>query len=162
MGFIDSAPEQPYFYNVVHAVGANCPNQRDDVMMVQYMLRNQYVGEKAVLKPSGEMKVDGICGPITINWILTYQKQLRMGGNSVLIDGRVDRIRNTSTFMGSISKTRYTLYSLNYTLWETNNKAYMELPMHVPLSNPANVPPPSNDVVNPWGYSEPVPATGGI
>jgi len=137
MGFIDSTPERQHFYNVVHAVGANCPNHRDNVMMIQYMLRTQYVGAKAALQPRGEMKVDGICGPITLNWILTYQKQLRMGGNSVLIDGRVDRIRDTSTFTGNISKTGYTIYSLNYTLWETNNKAYMELPMFVPVSNPA-------------------------
>jgi len=48
MGFIDTsgifgteAGDQdffPVFYNVVHAVGENSPNKREDVMLVQYLL----------------------------------------------------------------------------------------------------------------------------
>lgn len=161
MGFLDSAEGKP-FYNLVHAVGANCPNHRDDVMMIQYMLRHLYVGALAYMKLPGEMKVDGICGPVTINWILTYQRQGRMRGVSVLVDGRVDRIRDKSTFTGSISKTIYTLFGINSDLSPYNRPAFVELPMYVPISNPGDVPPPSNNVVNPSVYWEPVPATGGI
>lgn len=160
MGFIDTTTYGADFYNVIKAVGNAAPNMRDDVMMVQYMLRHLYVGEKAYAKPSGEMAVDGICGHITINWILTYQKQLAQSRIPILVDGRVDRIRDKTTFTGSISKTKYTLFALNSNLSDTNPKAYRELPMYVPLSNPATVPPPSNDV--PFGYFEQVPATGGI
>lgn len=162
MGFIDSTPQGEEFYNLVKAVGSNCPNNRDDVMMVQYMLKNIYVGDKAHAKPPGEMTVDGICGPVTINWILTYQRQLRMSGIPILIDGRIDRIRDKSSFIGSISKTYYTLAILDGHLWEHNPVAYERLPLHVPLSNPLSVPPPSNDVIDPSIYWEPVPATGGI
>lgn len=37
MGLIDTAPGTtlPVFYNVVHAVGKNCPNMRDDVKLGQ-------------------------------------------------------------------------------------------------------------------------------
>jgi hypothetical protein len=162
MGYIDYTPEGEDFYNLVNAVGSNCPNNRDDVMMIQYMLKHLYVGEMAPHKPSGEMTVDGICGPVTINWILTYQRQLKMIEIQVLIDGRIDRIRDKSSFLGSISNTYYTLAYLNNDLWEYNPTAYERLPLHVPLSNPLSVPPPSNDVINPSIYREHVPATGGI
>lgn len=160
MGFIDTTIYGEGFYNVIKAVGQAAPNVREDVMMVQYMLRHLFTGKNAVHKPSGEMTVDGICGPITINWILTFQKQLVQSNIPTLIDGRIDRIRDKSTFTGSISKTKYTLHALDHNLKQNNFKAYRELPMRVPLSNPATVPPPTNDV--PFGYFEHVPATGGI
>lgn len=47
MGFIETSDETdlPYYYNVVQAVGAESPNLRDDVMLVQYLLKVWY--EKA-------------------------------------------------------------------------------------------------------------------
>lgn len=160
MGYIDTATNGADFYNVIKAVGNAAPNVKEDVMMVQYMLKHLFVGGKTHLKPSVEMAVDGICGPVTINWILAYQKQLVQSRISILVDGRIDRIRDKTTFTGSISKTKYTLFALNWNLNDTNPRAYRELPMYVPLSNPAAVPPPTNDV--PFGYFEQVPATGGI
>jgi len=174
MGFIDSSPTEPYFYNVINAVGEQCPNTKDDVMMVQYLLHHLYKNAPVHFKPAGEMTVDGICGPTTIRWIREYQNQMYMNGTPIRPDGRVDRIRNKDTFEGGISKTLYTLYCLNCNVADTDPKAYAELPKYVPLANPLNVPPPSNDVISglktgaiagQFGNMpeiEQVPATGGF
>jgi hypothetical protein len=153
MGFIDNSNEEslPVFYNVIHAVGKQCPNIRDDVKLVQYLLIAFY--DKALssssvyTRPKGEMTVDGICGPVTLNWILKFQLDVntRYPG-TVAADNRVDRVRNKD-LKGSISGTIYTLALLNKFVQKINPGAFVLLPQLIPLENPANVPPPSWDVV---------------
>ena len=150
MGFIDTAPETeiPVFYNVVHAVGKNCPNMRDDVKLVQYLLKILYDKFPAEYRPQGNMTVDGMCGPITRNWILRFQMDFAKDNPGlILVDGRVDRIRNRN-FYGSISKTQYTLAVLNKNAAKLDAEGWKATPFIVPLQNPANVPPPSTDVVD--------------
>ena len=150
MGFIDTAPvtKTPVFYNVVHAVGKNCPNVRDDVKLVQYLLKILYVKVPAD-KPNGEMKVDGLCGPVTMNWILKFQLDVSADNPGIIaVDNRVDRIRNKN-FVGSITKTRYTLGILNHNAKKLNPEGWAATYYLVPLENPASVPPPSSDVVEP-------------
>lgn len=142
MGYVDSSPQLAYFYNVTNAVGEQCPNMKDDVMMVQYMLHHLYKGAPVNMKPAGELTVDGICGPVTKQWIRTYQNQLYQSGFSISPDGRVDRIIDKVTFKGSISQTTYTLYYLNRNLADKDSQAYADLPNHVPVSNAQRVPPP--------------------
>jgi hypothetical protein len=164
MGFIDTAPGTtlPVFYNVVHAVGANCPNMRDDVKLIQYMLIALY--EKAVAegmsKPAGELTVTGVCDSVTMNWILKFQMDAgKAHPGKIAIDNRMDRVRQKS-FVGSISKTVYTLAALNASLLKLNTEAFVALPGIIPLENPSNVPPPSWDVVN--QKPQIVPASGGM
>jgi hypothetical protein len=154
MGFIDNSndPDLPVFYNVVHAVGRQCPNVRDDVKLVQYLLIAFY--DKALshssvyTRPKGEMKVDGVCGPVTLNWILKFQLDVntRYPG-TVAADGRTDRVRNKD-LKGSISGTVYTLAVLNKFTQKVNAEAYVRLPQLVPLDNSAGIAPPSYDLVN--------------
>lgn len=165
MGFIDTAPgtNLPVFYNVVHAVGANCPNVRDDVKLVQYLLIAFYekAGVLGLTKPQGDIGVTGYCGPATMNWILKFQLDYaKTHPGDIAVDNRVDRIRQKN-FFGSISKTRYTLAILNANVRDLNPEAFIALPGVIPLENPMDVPPPSWDVVSPEFY-EPVPASGGI
>lgn len=164
MGFIDSSPAIPYLYNVVHAVGVNAPNKRDDTMMVQYLLLHFYKNVKPrEAVPKGTMTVDGICGGITLNWIKKFQIDLMLLNHSIYADGRMDRIRNTHDLKGSISKTNYSLAWLDWYVAYGDPAAYAALPLQVPLQNPANVPPPSIDNVVP--VEEPpiiVPAVGGV
>lgn len=151
MGFIDTAPgtKTPVFYNVVHAVGKLCPNIRDDVKLVQYLLMAFY--RKAVSDgfetPNGDIGVTGYCGTATMNWILKFQLDMSQDypGN-IAVDNRVDRIRNKD-FVGSISKTRYTLAYLNRGVIVYNPEAFAALPVLIPLENIMNVPPPSWDVI---------------
>ncbi len=169
MGFIDIAGTMgdenaeffPTFYNVVHAVGENCPNNRDDVMLVQYLLFWTYKQFPPRFSPKGEMKIDGICGGITKNWILKFQLDVMLGGDSIQADRRVDRIRNKDGMFGSQSQELYTLGWLNWYVAHGAPEAYLKLPQFVPLQNLGSVPPPSNDVVVP----EPpplIPAVGGL
>jgi hypothetical protein len=160
MGFIDTFPNSeglPIFFNVVHAVGKNAPNARDDVKLIQYLLMSFY--DKFPDKPSGEMSVTGYCGPVTMRWILDFQMRVnKKFPNSILADNRVDRVRDHST-VTSISKTQYTLGVLNNSVKDRNIDAFVALPSIVPLENPLNVPPPSRDVVN---SEKPVPQYGGV
>lgn len=160
MGFIDTSTSEylEVFYNLVHAVGRGCPNMRDDVKLIQYLLISFYeVGvQYGYKKPPGELTITGECGPTTINWITDLQYSLRKRSKSVALDGRIDRIRN-KTFVGSISKTRYTLAWLNYGVRKYNPDAFVATPTLIPLENPMNVPPPSNDMVR----GIPVSTTGG-
>lgn len=149
MGFIDTAPgtRLPVFYNVVHAVGKQCPNMPDDVKLVQYLLKILYQKLPPYKKPNGEMKVDGICGPITMNWILKFQLDVSADNPGIIaVDNRVDRIRNKN-FVGSINKTQYTLGILNHNAKKLNSEGWAATYYSVPLQNPESVPPPSPDVI---------------
>jgi len=153
MGFIDTSNDQdlPVYYNLVHAVGKGCPNMRDDVKLVQYLLISFY--DKALsasnvyTKPKGDMKVDGVCGPVTLNWILKFQLDVntRYPG-TVYADNCVDRVKNKN-LTGSISGTIYTLAVLNKFTLKVNPDAYYATPLVIPLENSMNQPLPSADVM---------------
>src|SRR5205807_552584 len=125
----------PAFYNVNFAVGAprefldlNSPatdpsvgyiatkrvpvrNQRDDVMLVQYLLKKIHRFAPGMLAPEGDMTVDGICGPITRRWIGAFQRELRIKRKKrIATDGIVDRALGVE---GSISHTTYTILFMN-------------------------------------------------
>ncbi|HLA94163.1 MAG TPA: hypothetical protein VK612_00475, partial [Pyrinomonadaceae bacterium] len=153
MGFIDTSndPKVPVFYNVVHAVGLQCPNPRDDVKLVQYLLLAFYdkalASSSVYTRPNGNLTVDGSCGPITNNWILKFQLDVnKRYPNTVMEDSRMDRVRNKD-LIGSISGTVYTLAILNRFVQAINPDAWALVPALIPLDNQESVPPPSNDVV---------------
>lgn len=106
--------ELPIFYNVNMAVGENAPNMKEDVMLVQFFLQEVYKGQTSFdppeVPPKGAMKVDGICGPITKNWLLKFQLDIRNRGRSVYADKRADKVKGV---VSSISNTIYTLIFLN-------------------------------------------------
>ncbi len=164
MGFIDTSTEEilPVFYNVVHAVGRQCPNLRDDVKLIQYLLLAFYdkgAPAKGWKRPPGELTVTGFCGPTTMNWILDFQMNVRKIKGKVAIDGRIDRVRNKN-LIGSITGTYYTLAFLNKGVAAHNREAFAATPLFIPLENPMNIPPPSNDLVLPKEI--PIPSTGGF
>ncbi|MDQ6785462.1 MAG: peptidoglycan-binding protein [Acidobacteriota bacterium] len=155
MGFVDTTPnpQLPWFYNLVHAVGKDCPNQSNDVKLVQYMLKRLYdIGitqtgiARVWQRPKGNLTVDGWCGDATRNWILKFQLDVRQSGYSVLADRRVDRARGHSN--GSISNTTYTIIWLNYLLMYNDTDDYANIWQKIPVILDGNVPPPSADVIN--------------
>jgi hypothetical protein len=167
MGFIDAEPgtKMPVFYNLVHAVGKNCPNMTDDVKLVQYLLKSLYA-KLPQSKPSGEIQVTGACDPITMNWILRFQMEAAQSyPGKILVDNRIDRIRQKD-FIGSISHTVYTLAALNASCITYCPEAFLATPALIHLENPLNVPPPSWDIVNQGSQRIPnegvVPASGGM
>ena len=151
MGFIDTSTDDtlPIFFNLVHAVGRQCPNFRDDVKLIQHLLIAFYAKSDVELgwkKPPGELTVTGECGTTTLNWIQQFQMDIRKGLGKGTLDGRIDRVRNKS-LIGAISATTYTLAFLNRGVMNFNPEAFVMTPSLIPLENPMNVPPPSNDMV---------------
>lgn len=149
MGFIDTAPGTtlPVFYNVVHAVGDLCPNQKDDVKLVQYLLMAVYEKMPSEARPKGNIGVTGFCGGATLNWILKFQLDISTQEPSkIAVDKRVDRVRDKS-LIGTISKTTYTLAFLNANVIYYNPEKFAALPQVVPLQKWSDVPPPSNDML---------------
>lgn len=142
MPFIDTCKSAliPTFYNVVHAVGSHCPNKMDDVKLVQLMLQIIY-------QPSADdLYVDGYCGPKTKKWIRKFQMDLLRSGTPTLVDERVDRARNHGA-VGSISRTRYTIISLNEIVKTMDPAAWAEIRSALPMTSPEAVPPAGNDYV---------------
>lgn len=154
MGFIDTAPGQQLstFYNLVHAVGDNCPNVPNDVKLVQYLLKSLFV-KIPNHESSQDIQVDGVCNSVTRNWILKFQIEASYSHpGKILIDNRIDRIREKN-FVGSLSQTTYSLFVLNASVLKYNPEAFIALPNLISLENVANVPPPSWDIVNQHKYS---------
>jgi len=120
-----NSPNDPKWYNVEQAVGANAPNAQSDVKLVQYMIKHYY-GTVAA-----QLGVDGWIGPTTLSWIKKFQDDAKKGGANVLADGRIDRAFGQ---VSSISKTVYTILLLNAALQKKNPSAYQNLPQSVPLS----------------------------
>jgi len=128
---VEGSVEQKKFYNVSMGVGPNAHNRRDDVLLVQYMLKRVY--EKPsypkiqLTKQQGPMIVDGICGPITARWIRHFQDDLRNAGAKVLADGRIDK---ALAGMASISGTEYTIHLLNDAFRGHYADIYEKMPVH--------------------------------
>lgn len=153
MGYIDNSndPNLSVFYNVVHAVGKQCPNMRDDVKLVQYLLISFYdkalASSSVYTKPNGDLKVTGNCDAVTLNWILKFQTDVnKRYPGTVLADDRVDRALSKN-LTGSISKTIYTIAVLNRFVLAINPDAFYATPLIIPLENPMNIPLPSWNAV---------------
>lgn len=108
------------FYNVSQAVGKGCPNLPDDVMLVQFFIRE--LAKDATVapgtRPSAPLTVDGVYTPNLGEWILWVQKASNAkAAGTTLADGRVDPARgmaNDPKFLkSSISHTQYTIVTLN-------------------------------------------------
>lgn len=138
MAFIDEDSEDPAgnarFYNVTKAVGYGCPNEKEDAMMVQFFLKRIYqTKEMKALTPKGAMTVDGKVGPITRNWILKFQLDMRNGGYACYADGVMDKAgneTNADNFVASLSRTKYTIRLLNNGLRKLDSEMYKTLPVN--------------------------------
>ncbi len=93
----------PYIYNVDYAVGPGGPNAREDVELVQTLLRIAY---KGIGSGPGNLVVDGLFGPVTAAYIVHFQKLAPF----VVQDGRIDKARG---ILGSASNRFYTIAWLN-------------------------------------------------
>jgi hypothetical protein len=133
MPFLDAYNDNGYgdgFYNVSAAVGNHCHNMVEDVMLVQFFLKKFY---ERFPSPKGELKVDGVCDPVTSTWIKAFQTLMK---NTVHPDGIISRAR-TGTPRSSKTQTVYTIIWLNkfIRMKDEDNQWFLNL-----FSNP-NVPP---------------------
>jgi peptidoglycan hydrolase-like protein with peptidoglycan-binding domain len=96
------------FFDVTGTVGWGCKNHKDDVMLVQLLLRRHYLSRSnagLTTDPALIVKVDGIFGDKTAGAIVAYQ---RNGGS--LVDGKVDPGRTTIRTLNVLYKTEYPQY----------------------------------------------------
>lgn len=136
MAFIDDDHDDPVnfssFYNLTGPVGFGCINLIEDVKVVQFFLTRMYsLGLRE--KPQGNLVVDGKVGPVTRNWIVKFQVDLRKSNSNVLIDGIIDKAgneNNASNWDTSISKTNYTIRLLNSNLLKFDTEVYKTLESH--------------------------------
>jgi hypothetical protein len=104
-------------YSVDKAVGAGCPNLRDDVALVQFFVRAVLEGGKEYQLPPGwPLLADGICGPQTISYIKAWQAQeSKLDADpwfNGVQDGQVSPMLSRD-FTGSKSHARYAIYAFN-------------------------------------------------
>jgi hypothetical protein len=158
MAFVDNTgnDDLPSIYNVSFAVGADevrgapqnvittdddgnyisvtyqdtvaAPNHRDDVMLVQFLLKKCWEEHGNDVNPPlppppepGTIKVDGYFGPITGRWITQMQILQNQRGHPATVDGRVDRAHGIT---GSISHNVYLIVRLNATLRDVDPAAF--------------------------------------
>lgn len=106
-------------YNIDWPVGRIGNNIRDDVMLVQALLRIFYYEmlgfNDGFQPPPGEtevIEVDGYIGPVTRRHIVHFQTQCRERGWVVALDGIFDPYRQQGQ-QSTVSKTYYTLEALD-------------------------------------------------
>jgi hypothetical protein len=104
-------------YNVNFAVGANAPNKRDDVLLVQWLLYRAYTDHPLLAPPGDDLAIDGWIGPETVKWITAFQTDMRRLGRPCAKDGRVDSARKPA---GAVSKAPYTIRYLNGAVMSAN------------------------------------------
>lgn len=149
MPFLDRTehPDLPVFMNITFAVGKNAANVRDDVAWVQFLLEKFYSKKNVIINTRGETKTftrpkgnltrDGICGPVTNNFILKFQLDINRDGPFVVADGRVDRAlikagKGKQSVTGSISKLAYSIVMLNF-LYKLNFPKEFEIDFSEPV-----------------------------
>jgi hypothetical protein len=88
MAFKDSV-----VYNIDANVGKGMPSQRQDVLLVQYFLRDvmNHPDSRAGRPPGNDISVDGLFGNQTETWIYAFQNLVRSKGGSVVVDGKVNK-----------------------------------------------------------------------
>lgn len=125
-------------YTVDQAVGSGCPNRREDVMLVQHLLRIAWknVGTSTGFRPAGEtepLKADGIYGTKTAKFIKHFQEEANRRGANVATDQRVDPVMS-GTSSGSISHKFYTILAMNSArnARQTNNQDNIALDPEFP------------------------------
>jgi hypothetical protein len=108
-----SLPLVNVLYTTDQAVGPGCPNEKRDVMLVQFFLRAASKpggGLPAILPPGQQaLKVDGVFGPKTAAHIKHYQTA---GGGAAVVDGKVSPIQGGST-IGPVHEKTLTIVHLN-------------------------------------------------
>lgn len=117
-------------YTVEQAVGTGCPNRRDDVLLVQFLLKIISEGpEKTKYTPPGKgpLKCDGLWGPTSQAYLNRYiVANTNANPNAPLTkDGRVDPVVG-GKFTGAISGNLYTILALNNSYKNVRGAAAMQ------------------------------------
>ena len=103
------------FYNVHATVGPGATNRRDDVLLVQYFIREIFRGLPSFKSDpfqGGTLAVDGVAGKQTFAAILHVQMVQKKLGANIPIDGRIDPPTNEQ-LLSTVMHNQYTIIYLN-------------------------------------------------
>ncbi len=95
------------------------PNKRDDVTLVQYLLKKNYQRGQNASPPlnqangTANLKIDGLYGPKTQKAIEQFQLEMRRNGHNIATDGCVESERGDSS-----TGSTYTISWLNKYFWQ--------------------------------------------
>jgi hypothetical protein len=109
--------DTPCAFTVDDPVGNGCTNERNDVLLVQHLLRlawNDAPASKG-FRPASEtspLAVDGVWGPKSAKFLKHFQEECKRRCVQVLSDQRVDPA-STGRTRSSNSRTFYTILALN-------------------------------------------------
>ncbi len=102
------------FYNVDAAVGKNAPNRRDDVLLVQYLLKSaSTLGYPQVF--NWNLLNYPLSGSWDRNWaglLAAYTDSEVAARNKMVADDRVDPVKN-GRLIGPVHHAQYTIVVLN-------------------------------------------------
>jgi peptidoglycan hydrolase-like protein with peptidoglycan-binding domain len=123
------------FYNVDAAVGQFCPNRRNDVYLVQFLInaiwdRKDAGGLLVGVAGKPAPRVDGICGTETVAAIRQFQGYY----GASFVDGRVDPVPPGQDF-GPLHHQIYTMIGLN-----ANVAIFLGPDRHALICNEPNFP----------------------
>ena len=117
-------------YNIDYSVGDGQHNRKDDVMLVQKLLRfvfyeTGYGPKKGfpVLSDVPDIAVDGACGPTTRRYIVYFKQCLRKTGYSVYPDAIILPFGPDVTQKSVVTKTAYTMAHLLETARHADDEA---------------------------------------
>jgi hypothetical protein len=81
----------PTIYNISYPVGPNMPNVRDDVLLIQTLMKManfiRYAGGLGPVEPSSKITVDGYFGKQTKRMIEAFEAMVREKNLMIVADG---------------------------------------------------------------------------
>jgi hypothetical protein len=110
-------------YTIDQAVGRACPNLREDVFLVQFLVRRVLEGWNDTL-PGPPLAIDGIFGKRTEEYIHHFQEgeNKRVPG-LMFVDGVIDPIKDRAGYVPKTDKG-YTIIFLNTHYSDRYGKAW--------------------------------------
>ena len=129
--------KDPVVYNLDANVGMFKPNNRQDVLLVQFFLREimNHPDAKAGRPAGNDISVDGLFGNQTETWIYAFQNLVRSkGGKVIVVDGKVNAAPSDyrNKMAGNVG---YTILHLNGTYrrrWRTDHD-YLDRCARIPV-----------------------------
>jgi hypothetical protein len=137
----------PFIYNVTMAVGARAANKFDDVLLVQYFLKNIWANPAAFQPPlpdppTTDLELSGLFDPETELWIQAYQDNKNSQGEAIVTDARVDM-----AVPGGITPVNHVLYTIFFLNCDFQ-VARPDLPFDNIAQNDPNCPPELQNLFN--------------
>jgi hypothetical protein len=120
------------FYNLDGAVGQNCQNQRQDVLLVQYLLKEGSKGPNFAEIQTGAgftqeiMKITGIWDQYWGGYLANYLRTIARRGKPVVEDRRVDPVPAGHP-RGPVHQKQYTILYLNLGYWQLRRADFPRL-----------------------------------